>query len=529
MSDWQKHILGKLTLRQKIAQMISVRALSHFVSSDSESFASLSRLVSDVGIGGVTFFQGTVPGQAFYVNQLQSLADIPLLVAQDAENGIGMRLTDATILPHMMAIGATGDPLNAYEASKIIAAESNVLGVHHIFAPVADVNTDPDNPIINTRSFGSDPERVASFVVESVRGLQDSNVIATVKHFPGHGDTAIDTHLNLATLEFDRSRLDEVELVPFRAAFEAGVRSCMVGHLSVPCIDPTGLPASLSRPIVTGLLRNELGYDGLIVTDALDMKAITNTYGAGEAAVMAVEAGVDMLLLVADEVQALDAIEQAVDSGRTSEQWIDASVARILREKEWCGLNRQPEVSIADVFSVVANTDHLSRAVSLASAGICSMDGLDIQAVGDSYDQMIVLIKDDVCSGSGEIFTRELSSAAPASYVIYPESTSSDIDALVKASGEYDRVVVAVFLSVRSYSGSISFPPMILAAITKLAADSRNIVVLFGSPYVYALFDAGCPCIATCSTSPASEIAAAEFLIRGGKCPGSLPVTLQRV
>ena len=527
MSDWQSSILGKLSLRRKIAQMISARVLSNYVSEDSDSYQHIKRLVGDVGIGGITFFQGTVPGQAFYTNRLQELADIPLLVGQDAENGIGMRLTDATILPHMMAVGATGIPSAAYTACEIIATEANALGVHHVFAPVADVNTNPLNPIINTRSFGSDPALVTEFVVQGVRGLQDNGVLATVKHFPGHGDTSIDTHLNLATLEFDRPRLDAIELVPFIAAFKAGVRSCMVGHLSVPTIDPSGLPASLSRKIVTGLLREHLEYDGLVVTDAMDMHAITNTYGAGEAAVMAVSAGVDMLLLVADEIEAIDAIESAVAAGRIAERQIDASVSRILREKEWCGLNNISPVSMDNVFSVVANTDHLSTARSLAAMAICSMDDReDVDVLSNIEANVLISVVDDPTSTVGYLFEKTLGGRIQESHKIYPGQAADSIEATVTRAAEFDRIVVAVYLAVRSYSGRISFPPEVLSAINELAAYSHSIVVLFGSPYLYSQLESDSMCIATCSTSPASEEAVAALLLDGGSCRGTLPVDL---
>ncbi len=530
--SWIVESMNGLDLRGKIGQMISSRAISHYVANDSEVLEHYRYLVRDLGVGGITFFQGTVPGQVHFTNLLQAEAKIPLLIAQDAENGIGMRLTDATILPHMMAIGASAATSNAYQASSIIAAEANALGVHHVFAPVADINTNPDNPIVNTRSFGSDAKMVSEFVVEACKGLQDHNVIATAKHFPGHGDTSTDTHLNLATLPFEMDRLNSVELVPFRAAIEAGVRSIMIGHLSVPSLDDSGAPASLSRPIVTGLLREQLNFEGLVVTDALDMNAITNTYGAGEAAVRAVEAGVDMLLLVSDEHEAIESIVTAVESGRITEHRINEAVRRVLIEKEWCRLDSIQPVSMDHVFGNVATLSNIKAARALALDGVCKLGSDSISITRDSHTENAVLvipIVDDACSKYSDVLVRELESELRiiSTDKIYPEIARQKHQDVVEAARKASNVVVPIYLSVRSYSGSISFPPDVLDLIRAIHGVCDPRIVLFGSPYVYNLISTDSNrCIATCSTSQASEWAAAQILLGLSECKGTLPVEL---
>ena len=529
MNQWIEDIVERLTLRRKIAQLISSRVLSYYVSSDSDEYQNAVRLVSELGIGGITFFQGNVTGQVLYTNLLQAEAEIPLLVAQDAENGIGMRLPDATVLPHMMAVGASGKSANAYDATSLIAAEANAMGVHHVFAPVADVNNNPANPIINIRSFGARVEEVSEFVTSAVRGLQDNRVIATAKHFPGHGDTAVDTHLSLAVLPFGRKRLDELELVPFRAAIKEGVRSIMVGHLSVPELDPSGLPASLSREVVTGLLRDEMGFDGLVVTDALDMQAITNTYGAGEAAVLAIEAGVDMLLLVSDEHEAVDAIEHAVKSGRVSQETIDSALRRVLTEKVWCGITTPPIISMESVSNTVASRKHLETSRRIALDAMCRADSIEGPIRTQSNNTLVIPFVDDACHGYGQVLQSELAKSVSGLQTT-PGISVDNIDVrregVLDSARDADSIVVAVFLRVRSYSGSITLSQDIVSMIKEIIESTSNCTLIsFGSPYLLeAVEHEGIAKLATFSTAPASEWAAAQILLGRAECNGVSPV-----
>jgi len=312
--------------------------------------------VRDNHAGGVIWFQTTAAEAAETNAQLQALAEVPLLISADLEAGMGMRFTDAEWGLPAMALAATGDPAFAEEQARITAREARAIGINHVFAPVADVNVDPLNPVINTRSFGEDPHEVARYVAAFVRGLESEGVLATAKHFPGHGDTHVDSHRSLPLLDVTRERLEQVELVPFRAAIAAGVSSVMVGHLGVPCIDATPapvraqfenaygtfaaevphhatIPATLSKPVID-LLRRELGFDGLVITDAMDMGGLAAHFDPGEAAVRAIEAGEDQILFSADTDAAIAAVREAVRSGRLSGARIDESVARILRAKE---------------------------------------------------------------------------------------------------------------------------------------------------------------------------------------------------
>ncbi|MDE3138071.1 MAG: beta-N-acetylglucosaminidase, partial [Acidobacteriota bacterium] len=299
--------VARMTLDRKLGQLLMVYVWGRFTSAEDPAFRQLSTWVAEGKVGGLLLQAQRTPRgieidqvypTAALLNQLQSQAKIPLLVAADFETGTAMRLSEGTRLPHLMAIAATGDPSDARIAGKITAIEARVAGVNWIFAPVADLNNNPANPIINIRSFGEDPERVAELVAEFVRGAQSNGVLATAKHFPGHGDTDVDSHVGLPVISADRVRLDRAELVPFRAAIRAGVGSMMTGHLLVPSLEPDeALPATLSPKIIEDLLRREMGFNGLVVTDSLDMAGVAMLYPPNRTAVLSMEAGADVLLI----------------------------------------------------------------------------------------------------------------------------------------------------------------------------------------------------------------------------------------
>jgi len=343
-----------MNLREKIGQMFEVAIRG------GEPLDEVLRHVRENHVGGVIWFQATSHEAAAANARLQTAARIPLLISADLEMGMGMRFTDTAWWPPAMAIAATGDASLAEEQGRATARAALAIGVNHVLAPVADVNVDPRNPVINTRSFGEDPHEVARYVQAFVRGVQEAGALATAKHFPGHGDTHVDSHRALPVLNVTRERLDAVELVPFRAAIEAGVGSIMIGHLSVPSLDPAPvpvraefenvygthsdevthrgtMPATLSRPVITDLLRGELGFTGLVITDSMDMGGLAAHFDAGEAAVRAIEAGEDQILYSTDTDAAIAAVIAAVESGRLTESRIDASVERILAAKRKIG------------------------------------------------------------------------------------------------------------------------------------------------------------------------------------------------
>jgi len=306
-------ILESLTTREKVAQLVMPWLMGHYTSLRSEEFDRIAYWVDSLGVGGIIISIGSPLDATAKLNSLQERSALPLLIAADLEWGSGMRLVGGTSFPMAMAIGATGDTNDAYELGRVTALEARAAGIHMTFSPVADVNNNPSNPIINTRSFGEDPATVSRLVAAYVRGANDNGIFTTVKHFPGHGDTKTDSHIDLPVVPACWDRLDTLELVPFRAAIEAGVTAVMTAHVALPCIDggANPPPATFSSIVTNDVLRDSLGFDGLVVTDALSMGAIVSKYGAGESVVRAFLAGNDMLLIPADPTAAVEAMVAA--------------------------------------------------------------------------------------------------------------------------------------------------------------------------------------------------------------------------
>src|SRR5580698_4608330 len=352
-SAWVESTLKKMTLREKFGQMLMPYYFGVFTSAASADYKNLVHEVEENHVGG--FIVGTTRGPlgiersqvyptAELTNELQRRAKVPLLIGADFESGTGMRLEEGTSFPSAMAVGATNDPKLAYTIGKVIALESRAAGVHWIFAPDADVNNNPDNPIINIRSFGENPKSVSEFVAQEIRGIEENGGLATAKHFPGHGDVSVDSHLTLPTVPGDRKELEATELVPFRAAIGASVGSVMPGHLAVPAFEPdASVPATTSRNILTGLLRDELKYKGLVVTDAMDMGGVTSRYPPGEAAVRA---------------------------GRMTEKRVDESVRRILQAKSRLGLDRNRLADIEHLDEKFGRPEFAAQAQNIADRGV---------------------------------------------------------------------------------------------------------------------------------------------------------------
>ena len=380
---WVDSVLATLDTRERAAQLVVPWMWGRYVPETSDEWARLRSWVQEAGVGGIITSIGAPVGLGDKLNRLQRLADVPLLIVSDMESGPGMRLDGGTLLPYgvdmgggtvfppAMALGATGDPSLAYHMGRITAAEARAVGVHMSFAPVVDVNNNPANPIINVRSYGGDPESVATFAVAQLQGLQDNGMLATAKHFPGHGDVEDDTHLVPLILRISAERADSVELVPYRAAIRAGVAGIMSAHIAFPALaGDSVLPATLSPRMLDSLLVGELGFEGLVVTDALDMGAIVRRFGAGEAATLALEAGADILLQPTDPFVVRDAIVAAVESGRIPPARLERSVRKILEAKTRVGLHRKRTVDIDRIASVVGAAEHREVAATVAERSI---------------------------------------------------------------------------------------------------------------------------------------------------------------
>ncbi|OGD29889.1 MAG: hypothetical protein A2Y56_08545 [Candidatus Aminicenantes bacterium RBG_13_63_10] len=533
---WVSRTLARMTLEQKVGQLVGIRCNVRFLNREDPGLRTLRDLVVKRGVGSLCLFGGGVYEAAFLTNALQRLADVPLLIASDLERGAGGQLEGATAFPPLMALGAIGSEETAYAMGRITALEGRAMGIHLTFAPVLDVNINPDNPIISTRSAGEDPAQVGRLGTAFIRGSQDSGLLATAKHFPGHGDTAVDSHIALPSVPGDRERLERVELAPFRQAIDTGVHAVMVAHLAVPALDPIpSTPASLSPAIVTGLLRGQLGFQGLIVSDAMDMGGITTLHPAGEAAVLAVLAGIDLVLLPADADQALDALLQAVRDGRISRRRLDDSVGRILTAKAGVGLHKNKLTDPAALEAVVASKE--SRAVALKAfenaVTLVKNDGpvLPLAAAGRKVAVF------SLSSDAGDYFIGRPMAQEIAKRLKAPEDgmffyadafTGAEYidDALAKAKSA-DAVVVGLFSRVTSSKGSADINPRHVAAVKRLAADgAKGIVVSFGSPYVLRHFPEVQAYLCAYRSSAEAQAAAVKALFGEMETQGKLPVSL---
>src|SRR5829696_58538 len=393
---WANEELRKMSLEEKIGQLISVGVNATFLNQDSDAYQTLKRHIEVNKVGGIILFRGSVYESVILVNRMQQLARYPLLVSADLEAGAGMRFDDTVNFPWNMAVGATGNPEYAKRQGEITAREARALGVHQIFAPVVDVNNNAANPVINVRSYGEDPAEVARFGAAFTEGAQAAGVIATAKHFPGHGDTAVDSHRGLPEINVGRERLNTVEFVPFQASVNAGVGAVMVGHIALPQIDATAvrplpknvkgkpldtdeageiidekaaMPATMS-PVIGNILRKDLKFPGMIVTDALSMSGLTIYFTPEEAAVRALESGADMLLKPADVEAAFRGVRDAVKSGRISEQRVEESARRILAAKYDLGLVEQRITPVDTIDRIVGSRDVVALATEIAEHAV---------------------------------------------------------------------------------------------------------------------------------------------------------------
>jgi beta-glucosidase-like glycosyl hydrolase/CubicO group peptidase (beta-lactamase class C family) len=540
-SPWVARQMERLSLEQKVAQMFSVWVSGYFQPAGDASVRDVAGLIEDFGVGSVSFGRGDPLAQAALANDLQRRAALPLLVSQDMEWGPGMRLERTSTFPRAMAVGATRNPTLARRTGRITGREARALGVQHVLAPVADVNNNPLNPVIGTRSFGEDPQLVARMVRAFVDGVQEGGAMATAKHFPGHGDTSVDSHVGLPMLQTSRTRLDTLELAPFRAAIDAGVGSVMTGHLALPALQPDSagrrVPATLSPRLTKQLLREDLGFDGLVITDALTMSGITEGFGAGEAAIRAIEAGADVLLKSEDFYAARNAVLDAVESDRLTEARIDRSVRRILRVKARMGL---PEGRLVDLSTVRERVGApagrlLGDTIARQSLTLLRNEGglFPMTPVSTPARALVVTLNGGSDRSTGRAFRRVLRRAVPAGTkltfrTLDARADSSDFAAVRAEAKQHDAVVAPAFLRVQSGGGRVRLPEGQRAFLDGLIESERPVALIsFGNAYVAAgLAAQPAAYLATYDTGAATQEAAAQAVVGKSPTPGRLPVTV---
>lgn len=482
-------ILERMTLRQKIGQLFSVRARGYFQNEESEEYQELLKKVQDYQVGGVIFFKGTVYGQTILTNKLQEKSRIPLWISQDMEFGAAMRVEGTTRITPAMGIGATGDPNYGYWAGKITGEEAKALGVNQIFAPVLDVNNNPQNPVINVRSFSGDPDIVADFGTRFISGVSDAGVISTGKHFPGHGDTDTDSHYALPVINADYARLDSVELVPFKAAIQENIPSIMSAHINFPEISKNpGRPSTLDRSILDRILIDSLGFQGLIVTDGLEMRGISAHYSPGEAIRMALQAGADIMLLSPDELKAINELEEAVHDGSISEERINHSVRKLLEWKRGAGLFDDPTINIQQLSKKIHSQKNQLRADEISRQSLTLLRNEDniIPIKARRYPRILVLsVSNDNDGDTGHYLATQIRRYHPAvRFEVFDRRTGSEEQANILHDARWaDLIVIGSYVRVSS-RGNNQFNNRQRRFLDRLPGQTPKVLLALGNPYV---------------------------------------------
>lgn len=530
---WVKKSMAKMTLEEKIGQMIACPYSGRFFNRDSEEMEKLKYLIVERKIGGLILYGGNVYETAYLTNALQEWAKIPLLISSDLERGLGNQIEGATQFPPLMALGAIGAQEQAYLMGRVTGEEARAIGIHLTYAPVVDVNINPENPIINVRSFGEDPEQVSRMAVAFIRGCQENGLMATAKHFPGHGDTNLDSHSQLPTVSGDIERLNKVELYPFRQAIEAGVSVIMTAHLEVPALDSRpNLPATLSPKIISELLREELGFKGLIVTDAMTMGGITTLYSPEEAALKAVQAGVDVILKSPQPEAVIDFLIQAVRKGEIPEKGIDASVKRILEAKAKLGLHKNKLVNLDALDETIASKEHLRLAEKMFENSITLVKNSNqTLPLSDSEQKIAVFSMSSDPGGyfAGRTFVQEVEKRCPELFSFYAEADTGEefIQEGIKNAGKTDVIVFALFSARRARKGSVDLNLKHIQVVQEAAAGATPVVVIsFGSPYFLRHFPEVDSYLCLYRASAEAQIMAAKALFGEIDIKGRLPVSI---
>jgi beta-N-acetylhexosaminidase len=561
---WAERALRKLTLEEKVGQVFMIWCRTGFLNVENPEYLQMRDALQKYHLGsfGMTvheegiFLQRTEPYEAAeLLNRLQGDSKLPLLFAADFERGVSMRLMGTTVFPHAMAFGADGKAEDAEAFGRITAEESRAIGVQWNFFPDADVNSNPANPIINTRSFGENPKQVGDLVAAYIKGAHEGGMLTTVKHFPGHGDTATDSHLGVASVNVDRAHLESIELPPFRQAIAAGVDSVMVAHVTVPALDsdPNHV-ATISPIVVSDLLQKQLGFEGIVVTDALDMAGLTHLFAnnIGRAAVEAFKAGNDLLLIPADFPASYSAMLQAVQSGEISQERLDRSVLKILKVKASLGLQKARMVDISSLATIVGKPANLAFGQHVADEAVTLVRDngkvLPLKSKGTARpalpytkqeetrnDVVAVIFSEDVRTDSGRIFARELRARVPDAHVMYvdPRIAAASSGEVLNAVNEAKTVVAAVYVipTAGKMGNSMAMADAtgtLLQQVLDRAAE-KTAVVAMGNPYLAADFPKIENYMCTFSNVSVSEISAVKGLFGEIAIRGHLPVSIPNV
>jgi beta-glucosidase-like glycosyl hydrolase/CubicO group peptidase (beta-lactamase class C family) len=478
-------------LEEKIGQLFFIPAQGNFTNRDDRSFRMLEEMVQKKHVGGIIFMRGDIYGQAVMTNKLQRMAKFPLWISQDMEFGAAMRISGTTRFTPAMGVAATGDKRNAFMMGKITAIEAKALGVHQIYAPVLDVNNNPDNPVINVRSFSGDPQIVSDFGTAFMQGVQSEGLVSTAKHFPGHGDTDVDSHSDLPVVDYNYKRLDSLELIPFRTAINSGIKSVMSAHIAFPNLNTNEfLPATLDSVILGDILSDSLKFDGMVVTDGLEMRGISSKYSPGRAVVRSLNAGADIMLISPDVTTAINEVLDAVEKGEITEQRINKSFAKLMIWKQEYGLfETENQVDLESLDTKINTAFHESEAARIARESVTILKNKDniLPILPSEYPKiMVVSVADDNDGNTGTSFLRELRDYHPnVSFHIYDNRTSEkDKQEMLRRAKDVDMVIIGSFIYLR-FGQSIHLSDDQLSFLKTLnRVNKPTVLVSFGNPYV---------------------------------------------
>lgn len=526
-------LVSTTSLRDKVAQLFFVPVEGRFLSQDDHRFKEISDLVSEQHIGGIIFMRGDIYGQAVLTNKLQKLSKTPLWITQDMEFGAAMRISGATRFTPAMGVAATGDRRNAFMMGKITAIEAKALGVHQVFAPVLDVNNNPDNPVINVRAFSGDPTIVSEFGTAFIQGVHSENVVSTAKHFPGHGDTDTDSHNELPVLNHDYSRLDSIELIPFRSAIEGGITSIMSAHISFPQIsDHPELPGTLDSTILGDILQDSLGFDGLVVTDGLEMQGIASKFSPGRVVVKALNAGADIMLISPDIHTAIDEVVDAVVNGEITEERIDESYRKVLLWKQEYGLFEDRNHVEIDLLDTRINSNyHKAEAERIAreSVTVLKNEG-DILPIDPTVHKKVLLVSiaDDESGSTGSPFVKSIRDYHPeVSFSVFDErSDNADAQKIIEKAKKVDLIIIGSFIGLK-FRESIQLSRSQSSLVRKLLNTKKpTVLAMFGNPYlVRELSETDVHIMGWANTSLQMQ-AVAPALFGASEVKGTLPIEI---
>ncbi len=535
-------IMKSMSLRDRVGQLIIGTCFGDAPAMKSAEYQKYRHWVHDLRIGGFIVANHVDHGavrnaephaMALFLNQMQKMSKTPLLIAADFERGASMRVTGGAQFPYNMAYGAGRDLDAARYEGLATARQARAIGVHWIFAPVADVNNNPENPVINIRSYGENADDVAQNVAAYIDGAHSdpkNRVLVTAKHFPGHGDTDTDSHMALARVTASKERLETLEFAPFRAAIAHGVDSIMTAHLSVPALEPDEIPATVSAKVLTGVLRDEMKFQNIIVTDAMDMQGLAQMFNQGEAAVRAIEAGADVLLMPLNPETVIHAVIAAVENGRLKKTRIEESVMRVLEAKVRVGVNKKKLVDLEEISDTFDSQEDSARAQQASDRAVTLVrNEHDVLPLAASAQSCLVVVTERRTSTSGTRMIDAYRKFAPKSQIAIVDASmnAAALAATVGDTSKCSTIVVAAFATVAAYRGGVGLGGELTPFVAKLTEGSTPVALLaMGNPYLLSAFPKTAAYLATFSSTPPSEMSAVKALFGEIPVSGKLPVTI---